>query len=162
MAGSLARERWQMAGDQISGRGVGEPGFTAGSIVLRLVFALVIVLFTYNPSGFSFFHWARDAFLGSSLGPLHVLAGLALLVGWILFVQATRQSLGLLGVLLVAALFGVLVWMLFYYDVLEPGSSATLQWLALIGVAVVLTVGMSWAHLRRRLSGQATVDEVQT
>ena len=32
--------------------------------------------------------------------------------------------------------------------------------LRLIDVAVILTVGMSWAHLRRRLSGQATVGEV--
>lgn len=150
-----------MAADQISGRPVGEPGFTFGSVVLRLVFALVVVLLTFNPSGFSFFHWTRDAFLASSLGPLHLLAGLALLAGWVLFVQATRQSLGLFGILLVAALFAVLVWMLFFYNVVDSASGSTLTWLVLVGVAVVLTVGMSWAHLRRRLSGQATVDEVR-
>lgn len=57
-----------MAGDQISGQPAGEPGFTASSVFLRLIFALVVVLLTFNPSGFSFFHWARDAFLASSLG----------------------------------------------------------------------------------------------
>lgn len=150
-----------MAGDQISGRATDEPGFTFGSMLLRLIFALVVVLLTFNPSGFSFFHWARDAFLSSSLGPLHVLAGLALLGGWVLFVQATRQSLGLFGILLVGSLFTVLVWMLFFYDVVDTTSGSTLIWLALIGVAVILTVGMCWAHLRRRLSGQATVDEVR-
>lgn len=149
-----------MAGDQISTSGVGEPGFTIGSFFLRLLLALVVVLLTFNPSGFSFFHWVRDAFLGSSLGPLHFLAGIALLIGWVLFVGATRQSLGLVGVLLVATLFAVLVWMLFFYDVVQSGSRSTLTWLVLIGVAVVLTVGMSWAHIRRRMSGQATVDEV--
>ena len=131
-----------MAGDQISTSGVGEPGFTIGSFFLRLLLALVVVLLTFNPSGFSFFHWVRDAFLGSSLGPLHFLAGIALLIGWVLFVGATRQSLGLVGVLLVAALFAVLVWMLFFYDVVQSGSRSTLTWLVLIGVAVVLTVGM--------------------
>jgi hypothetical protein len=150
-----------MAGDQISAGNAGEPGFTFGSFLLRLVFALVVVLLTFNPSGFSFFHWAKDAFLSSSLGPLHVLAGLALLVGWVLFVQATRQSLGLVGILLVGSLFAVLVWMLFFYDVVNSSSSTTLTWIVLIGVAVILTIGMSWAHLRRRLSGQATVDEVR-
>ncbi len=150
-----------MAGDQISGPTSGEPGFTTGSFFLRLVLALGIVLLTFNPSGFSFFHWARDAFFSSSLGPLHVLAGIALLIGWVLFVQATRQSLGLVGVILVASLFGVLVWMLFFYDVVKTRSSTTVTWLVLTGVAVVLTVGMSWAHLRRRLSGQATVDEIR-
>jgi hypothetical protein len=150
-----------MAGDQISGPTTGEPGFTAGSLFLRLAFALLVVLLTFNPSGFSYFHWARDAFFASSLGPLHVLAGLALLAGWVLFVQATRQSLGLFGILLVGSLFAVLVWMLFFYDVVNSTSSSTLTWIVLIGVAVILTVGMCWAHLRRRLSGQATVDEVR-
>ena len=51
--------------------------------------------------------------------------------------------------------------MLFFYDVVNASSSSTLTWIVLIGVAVILTVGMSWAHLRRRLSGQATVDEVR-
>lgn len=149
-----------MTADPISARNVGEPGFSIGSFFLRLLLALAIVLLTFNPSGFSFFHWTRDAFLNSSLGPLHLLAGIALLIGWVLFVQATRQSLGLLGVVLVASLFGVLVWMLFFYDVVKSSSGATLTWIVLIGVAVVMTVGISWAHLRRRLSGQATVDDV--
>ncbi|MEZ5565523.1 MAG: DUF6524 family protein [Gammaproteobacteria bacterium] len=148
-----------MAGDQIATHPVGEPGFTIGSFFLRLGLALIVVLLTFNPSGFSFFHWTRDAFLASSLGPLHALAGIILLIGWVLFVNATRQSLGLVGVVLVAGLFAVLVWMLFFYDVLK-GSSDVLMWIILVGVAVVLTVGMSWAHIRRRLSGQTTVDEI--
>jgi hypothetical protein len=90
-----------------------------------------------------------------------MLAGIGLLIGWVLFVQATRQALGLLGVLLVSSLFAVLVWMLFFYDVVNSTSSAALTWIILIGVAVILTVGMSWAHMRRRLSGQTTVDEVR-
>ncbi|MCB1596406.1 MAG: hypothetical protein KDI87_01725 [Gammaproteobacteria bacterium] len=129
-------------------------------MLLRLLFALLIVLLTFNPSGFSFLHWAKDAFMSSSLGPLHFLAGIALLIGWVVFVQATTQSLGMSGILLVAALFGVLVWMLFFYDVVKTSSTSTITWIVLIAVSVVLTVGVSWAHIRRRLSGQATVDEI--
>jgi hypothetical protein len=79
----------------------------------------------------------------------------------VVFVHATTQSLGLLGIVLVAALFGVLVWMLFFYDVVKTSSAATITWIVLTGVSVVLTIGVSWAHIRRRLSGQATVDEVK-
>jgi hypothetical protein len=79
----------------------------------------------------------------------------------VVFVHATTQSLGLLGIVLVAALFGVLVWMLFFYDVVKTSSAGTITWIVLIGVSVVLTIGVSWAHIRRRLSGQATVDEVK-
>ena len=150
-----------MAGGQIGGRSENEPGFTVGSVFLRLLLAVVVVLLTFNPSGFSYFHWARDSFLASSLGPWHVLAGLALLAGWVLFVQATRQSLGLFGILLVGSLFAVVVWMLFFYDVVNNASASILAWFVLIGVAVILTVGMCWAHFRRRMSGQATVDDVR-
>ncbi len=149
-----------MATDQISAGNSGEPGFGLGSMLLRLLFALLIVLLTFNPSGFSFLHWAKDAFMSSSLGPLHFLAGIALLIGWVVFVQATTQSLGMSGVLLVATLFGVLIWMLFFYDVVKTSSTSTIIWIVLIGVSIILTVGVSWAHIRRRLSGQATVDEV--
>ena len=68
---------------------------------------------------------------------------------------------GLFGIVLVGSLFAVLVWMLFFYDVVKSTSGPTLIWIVLIGVAVILTIGMCWAHLRRRLSGQATVDEVR-
>lgn len=149
-----------MATDQISAGNSGEPGFGFGSLLLRLLFALLIVMLTFNPSGFSFLHWAKDAFLSSSLGPLHFLAGVALLIGWVVLVQATTQSLGMLGIALVAALFGVLVWILFFYDVVKTSSSSTIIWIILTGVAVILAIGVSWAHIRRRLSGQATVDEI--
>lgn len=149
-----------MATDPINAVNRGEPGFGFGSFLLRLLCALLIVLLTFNPSGFSFLHWAKDAFLSSSLGPLHFLAGVTLLIGWVVFVHATTQSLGLLGIALVAALFGVLVWMLFFYDVVKISSTSTIAWIVLTGVSVVLTIGVSWAHIRRRLSGQATVDEV--
>lgn len=148
-----------MAGDQIS-TPVGEPGFTIGSFLLRLVLALVVVLLTFNPSGLSYFHWVRDAFLASSLGPLHALAGVVLLIGWVLFVNATRHSLGVVGVVLVATFFAAMVWVLTFYNIIKDRSGHVLLWIALVGVAVVLTVGMSWGHIRRRLSGQATVDEV--
>ena len=46
-----------MATDQISAGNRGEPGFGFGSFLLRLLFAVLIVLFMYNPSGFSFLHW---------------------------------------------------------------------------------------------------------
>lgn len=48
-----------MATDQISAGNSGEPGFGLGSLLLRLLFALLIVLLTFNPSGFSSLHLDR-------------------------------------------------------------------------------------------------------
>ena len=35
-----------------------------------------------------------------------------------------------------------------------------LTWVGLIGVGVILGLGMSWSHIRRMLSGQLDVDDV--
>jgi hypothetical protein len=139
-----------------------EQRFSLTGFLLRLLFALVIVALTYNPTRFSFFHWARDAFLANALGPLHFLAGIGLLIGWTIFVRATSRSLGLLGIALVAALFAVLIWLLIDYDVLALDSSATLIWIIVAGVAIVLATGISWSHIRRRLSGQTDVDDLDS
>ena len=34
---------------------------------IRLLFALVLVYTTYNPSGYSFYHWAKEALLAEPL-----------------------------------------------------------------------------------------------
>ena len=33
-------------------------------------------------------------------------------------------------------------------------------WLGLIALSLVLGIGLSWSHVRRRLSGQADMDDV--
>lgn len=149
----------EKTGQHLGGR---ESELTAGGVLLRLLFAATVVLLTYNPSGLSFFHWARDAFVGSAFGPLHLLAGIALFGAWAVLVTATSRSLGLFGVAIVAGFFAALVWLLIEKQVVRADTPSVFMWIALLGIALVLAVGMSWSHLRRRLTGQADVDEVDT
>jgi hypothetical protein len=83
-------------------------------------------------------------------------------IGWIVFLRATFLSLGWLGVLLGVALFVCLIWLLVDIGLLSLESSGILTWLSLIVVSLLLGVGMSWSHIRRRLSGQIAVDDVET
>jgi hypothetical protein len=131
----------------------------ASGIALRFIAALALVLLTFNPSGWSYVHWAVRSF-PQGVSPPVVLAGIALLIGWAVFVNATLRSLGAVGVLLFGALFAALAWTAVYYGWLSLDDSGTLTWLALVVVAAILAAGMSWSHLRRRMSGQADVDEV--
>ena len=39
-------------------------------------------------------------------------------------------------------------------------GSGTLQWIVLIGISLILAVGMSWSHIRRKMTGQLDVDEI--
>lgn len=67
-------------------------------VLLRLLFALVLVFATFNPSGYSYYHWLRDTLPGYSV--LLIFAGVVLLIGWTIFLRATTRSLGAFGLIL--------------------------------------------------------------
>lgn len=130
--------------------------FSALSFGLRYLFALALVLLTYNPTEYSYVHWLR----AGELGPEHLLGGIVLIVGWAMFARATMRSLGPVGVILGAVFFGAVIWVLFDFDVLTTDSMMAITWISIFCLAGLLAVGMSWSHIRRRLSGQYDVDDV--
>lgn len=130
---------------------------TAKGFLFRLIAALVLVFASFNPSGYSYYHWGQD---GSISLPVRILIGIILAIAWVVFLRATLRSLGTVGLVLVTALLGTLVWIAVDLGWLALDNVAALSYVILIVVAVVLAVGMSWSHIRRRLSGQVDVDEV--
>ena len=133
--------------------------FTATDFLLRWLLALPLVFGTYNPSGYSYIGWLTGAEF--QFGPLPALAGIALLIGWIIFLRASFLSLGWLGLILAGALFATIVW--FFVDLgwLHVDSPSAIAWVILVLLSLVLAVGMSWGHIRRQLSGQVSVDDVE-
>ena len=129
-----------------------------GGIGLRFLFALALVCLTWNPTRYNYVEWAMAQW--SAMGPLVAFAGIVMLMGWIFFVRTTALSLGTLGLVLCTALAAVVLWMLFYYHVVGTDSTKLIAWIVLLLLSAILAAGMSWAHLRARWSGQATVDEV--
>jgi hypothetical protein len=134
------------------------PKFTPVSFLLRWVAALVLVFATFNPEGYSYFHWVTSPAEGQL--PLQVLAGIALLIFYIIYLRATWRSIGPLGAALALAFFGAFVWVLVYLEVLAWDQTTVMAYVALILIATVMAVGLSWSHIRRRLSGQADIDDV--
>jgi len=137
--------------------------FTAFSFIWRLVATLILVLATYNPSEYSFFHWVRDAFTadsgeGTSLA-VYVFVGILLVIGWTILLVATRSSLGTLGVLLGAALMAAAVWVLWASGILDPTKGDSFQWIILICLSFLLAIGLSWSHMWRRLTGQVDITD---
>jgi hypothetical protein len=100
----------------------------------------------------------RHAIAGGELAAVHFLVGAALLAGWVVFVVATRNSLGTLGTIVGAAVIGTLIWFLSDIGLVRAGSASAITWLALIALATLFAVGLSWSHVWRRLSGQLEVD----
>lgn len=131
---------------------------TPMGIFLRFIFALLLVLCTYNPSEYSYYHWLAANI--KSITPYIAIAGLLLLIGWAVYINATLRSLGLVGIILAGLFFGCFVWLLVYWGVLALDKFTTLAWVIEVLLAALLAVGMSWSHIRRGLSGQVDMDDV--
>ena len=118
-----------------------------------------LVLATYNPSDFSYYDWVMSALGNGTLGALHFLAGVLLAIGWTIYLVATFRSLGPLGLVLGAAFFVALVWVLIEFDILKLHSASSITWVVLVCLSALLAIGVSWSHIWRRLTGQLEVDE---
>jgi len=127
-------------------------------VLWRFLFALLVVLGTYNPSGHSYLHWGIVHM--RPMDPVKLVIGILLLIGWVIFVRATLRSLGGLGLILVSALCAALLWLVIDWGLLPRDSISAVTYAVLVIISIILTVGMSWSHVRRRLSGQADMDDV--
>lgn len=133
--------------------------FSAVSFVWRFLAALILVLATYNPTYYSYFHWVRGAVSDGNIGPEHFFAGAVVVTGWTILIVATRSSLGLVGVILGAALIGTAVWLLVDLGILHADSFMSISWIALICLAGLLALGLSWSHIWRRITGQVDITD---
>lgn len=145
----------------MDGNDKGTAKFTVVDFMLRVLAALALVLLTYNPTRFCFAHWLRASIAEGKAGAIQALAGVVLLIGWTIFLRTTWASLGALGLVLAGAFFAAAIWVLVDLDVLALQSLSAVIWLALICIAILLAVGMSWGHWKRQASGQVEVDEVE-
>ncbi len=126
--------------------------------LLRWIGALALLTASYNPTQWNFARWAAanwDAQL-----PLTVLFGLMLLIGYIIYLRATLRSIGLFGMLLILAVVGTALWVVYDFGWLSLENPTTNTWIAILALSLVLAVGLSWSIVRRRLSGQADVDDI--
>jgi hypothetical protein len=133
---------------------------TLAGMLTRLAIALVLVHATWNPEGWSYLHWlVRPRPSGTPPGwldnhALQLVVGLVLAIGWGIFLNAARRSLGWLGIGLVVALCVGVVWLLAAWDIVGPSSFRGLAHIALGILSVVLAVGISWPPGSRRITGQ--------
>ncbi|MGJ8668358.1 MAG: DUF6524 family protein [Oceanococcus sp.] len=125
---------------------------------LRFLFAAVLVLATYNPEHWSYIHWALLDI--SSFTPFKALLGMVLLVGWVVYLRATLRSLGPIGLGLAVAVFACFAWLLIDMNWINAQSVRAVSYLVMFIVASVMAIGISWSHVRRRITGQVDADDV--
>lgn len=135
--------------------------FDFSSFLVRLLFAVLLVFGTWNPTQWSYLDWLFGD-QGLRMEPLVAIVGLVLLTGWIIFLRATFLSMGWLGVILGAAIFTAVIWLFADLGWLALDDPGMISWLTLLLLSLLLAIGISWSHIRRRLTGQIDVDEIET
>jgi hypothetical protein len=127
------------------------PTITFSGAMTRVAAGIVLVLATFNPTGYSLYHWIAAAPVGVTPGK--ALATLALVIAWFLCLRTAFIALGKIGLLLGAALFGTLVWLLVDQNIITLAGSA-IVWISLVVVGTLLGIGLSWSLVRAKLTGQ--------
>jgi len=134
-----------------------ESGISWTGVGLRFVFALILVFASYNPEGYSYFHWGILEI--KSITAIKAFVGVVLLIGWVIFIRATVNSLGLVGLSLAVAFFGTLLWIIVDWGWVPLDSIKLLSYIVLIMASAILATGMSWSFIRRKMSGQYDITE---
>jgi sterol desaturase/sphingolipid hydroxylase (fatty acid hydroxylase superfamily) len=132
-----------------------QPGISWGGVIWRVVFAIALVLFTFNPSGHSFYHWFTAP--PSGINASKAFVGIVLLIGWVFCIRTALVALGMLGLVLGAALFGTLVWLLVDSGWIDLRGTSAMTWVVLVIVGALLGLGLSWSLIRARSTGQVEV-----
>jgi hypothetical protein len=123
-----------------------------GTLGVRTLAAIVLVLATWNPSGWSYVDWAlRDR---STFDAVKAFVGVVLLGGWLFCLRSAWVSLGIGGLVLVAALVVTIVWMLVQFGIVPASDRRLMIWIGLVAIGIVLGIGLSWARMRQRVTGE--------
>ena len=126
-----------------------------GGMLVRILFAVILVVATWNPAGVSYVQWSLiDT---STFDATKALVGVLLAAAWLLCIRATWVSLGLMGLVLAAIVIGVFVWWLMSMGIVST-DQRTMQWICVLAVGIVLGIGMGWSLFRAKATGQVETD----
>ena len=123
---------------------------------VRWAIASTLLLATYNPTAWCYLEWAIEP--NASRPSTKILVGIVLLVAFSFYWHSCKIALGKWGIRLVALVFVVGLWQLADLGWLDPASPLVLQWATLLLISTLMTLGMSWSHLQRRITGQFDVE----
>lgn len=139
--------------------------FGLRNFLYRWVSAAALVLGTFNPSGWSFYHLivpgidTPEVFNNVDTS-VKILLAILLAVLYVIFLRATWRSIGIIGLILAAGFVGAVVWVLLDAELINLDSFDSSAYILEIMLATVMAIGLSWSHIRRRISGQADIDDL--
>jgi len=125
--------------------------------LLRWLTAQALVFGTYNPYALSYYHWLKDY---PGFVSLKMLVGITLLILHVVAQLSSIRSLGLIGIGLLTATFASAAWVLIDNQLVYVEDPRVFTLILLVILGNIYAAGLSWSHLRNRLSGQVDSTDV--
>jgi hypothetical protein len=121
-------------------------------ILVRMLAVLFLVAATYNPTGYSYYHWA---FRGSTdYWALKIFLGLLVIFGYVFCVYATWRSLRIMLSVPLLLLIMTSLWLLSDWGVIDLSDWLQRTIALESSLVLLLGTGVSFSLIRYRLSGQ--------
>lgn len=112
----------------------------------------------YSPSGLSVYHmWTTTEI--NHLLPVKILLSVILVALLGLVLNGVRQSMSLLGLIVLLALIAVPLWVVHYYTELDLLNAGFWSWVSQPIAALILTIGWQWRKIWRSLTGIVGVED---
>ncbi|CAK0749837.1 putative DUF4175 domain-containing protein [Azospirillaceae bacterium] len=135
--------------------------FNFVSILFRWVFSLTVVCATYNPTGYSYYHWIVSPVTSpSNTFFLKLFFGILLTTIYCVYGTAIWRSVGPVGISLVMAAFMALIYVLSEHQLLDLRNNGAIATVFNALIATLLTAGVSWSHIRTRLTGHVDAKDI--
>ncbi len=124
---------------------------------VRLLIAMLVIFGSFNPSGYSYYHWLQ---LDSGDWAVKLFAGLTLTVVLYLQLNAMWRSMRLVGTLMLTTINLAGIWLASDLGLVDLHDRTQLTLTIQVALTVLLGTGFCWSHIRYRLSGQMDLENI--
>ncbi|AWK86926.1 DUF6524 family protein [Azospirillum thermophilum] len=130
---------------------------TIPGYLVRLLIAMLVIFGSYNPSGYSYYHW-----LHVEIGDwaLKLFVGLVLLILFYLQIRAMWRSMRFVGTTTLSAIIATSVWLASDLGLVDLSDDTARILVVQVALAILLGTGFCWSHIRYRLSGQVDSENI--
>jgi hypothetical protein len=129
--------------------------FGVKAFFIRFIYLFVLVLITYNPFHYSLFHWIQNEHTPLSIG-----SGILLIMLWSVVLWFVYLGSGFIGLFMGSVMISLLLWMAKNMGMIHFDNTLLNVIFAEISLSLLFSLGLSWAHIRRRISGQLSTDDI--
>ena len=120
------------------------PPLTAGRFAARWLMAFFVLAATYNPSGYSYYHWVTGK--NNDYLSLKVACGIFLLTAYGAAWPIIYTSIGPIGIFMMASLVATSSLVLWDWGLLDQVRPSFMPYGIMGAIAFITAVGLAFAH----------------